>query len=111
VSDTAEILYGHCASCNRVVPLRDGTLAPHDSQPPLRVYCYGSNQAPAQPGQPDPAGQGCPRHGDWYLETMPCTCTCTPTPAPQAPPLPFPDSWVPTGTTETHKAPAATCCA
>jgi hypothetical protein len=111
VSDTAEILYGHCASCNRVVPLRHGTLAPHDSQPPLRVYCYASNQAPAQAEQPDPGQQGCPRHGDWYLETMPCTCTCTPTPAPQAPPLPFPDPWVPTGTTETHMAPAATCCA
>jgi hypothetical protein len=109
VSDTAEIPYGRCARCNRVVPLRDGTLAPHDSQPPLRAYCYGSNEAPAEAGQPDPGGQSCPRHGDWYLETMPCACI--PRPARQAPPLPLPAPWVLTGSTETHRAPAATYCA
>jgi hypothetical protein len=102
VSDTAEIPYGRCARCNRVVPLRDGASAPHDSQPPLRTYCYGSNEAPAEVEQPDPGGQGCPRHGDWYLETMPCICT--PRPAAQAPQSPLADLRVLIGSTETDRA-------
>lgn len=102
MSDTAEIPYGRCARCNRVVPLRDGASAPHDSQPPLRTYCYGSNEAPAEVEQPDPGGQGCPRHGDWYLETMPCTCT--PRPAAQAPQSPLADPRVLIGSTETDRA-------